>query len=211
MLRTGAGTVILHLGMSGSLRVVPAKTPPTKWDHVDIELDNHQCLRYRDPRRFGTILWTDGNPAEHPLLKGLGPEPFDEAFSGGYLFQKSRRRRVAIRDLLLNGRIVAGVGNIYANEALFSAGIRPQRQAGRLTRADCDRLVSTVRETLTRAIRAGGTTLRDFRNADGLPGYFQQTLDVYGREGQGCRRCGTALKAIRLGQRSAVYCARCQT
>jgi len=211
LLRTTSGTVILHLGMSGSLRLVSTGSPPTKWDHVDVELGNGQSLRFRDPRRFGALLWTDTDPGTHPLLRHLGPEPFDPVFDGRYLYQKTRDRKVASRDLLLNGRIVAGVGNIYANEALFAAGIRPQRPAGRLSQSDCDRLVSTIRETLTRAIQAGGTTLRDFHNADGLPGYFQQKLSVYGRGNEPCGKCGSRLKPIQLGQRSAVYCPKCQT
>jgi len=210
LLRTRVGTVILHLGMSGSLRVVPCDTPPAKWDHVDIALANGRCLRLRDPRRFGALLWTTADPDAHRLLRSLGPEPLGDAFHGDTLFEATRGRKLAIRDLLLNARVVAGVGNIYANEALFQAGIRPQRPAGRLTRVDCARLAATIRATLERAIQAGGTTLRDFQNADGLPGYFQQTLSVYGREGQACPRCQTPIKRLLLGQRSAFYCPKCQ-
>jgi len=210
LLRTAAGTAILHLGMSGSLRVVPCRTPPAKWDHVDLALDNGQCLRLRDPRRFGSLLWTTRDPMQHPLLRALGPEPLGEAFTADLLYTRSRRRKVAIRDFLLNSNIVAGVGNIYANEALFRAGIRPGRAAGRLKRDECERLVPAIRATLEQAIRAGGTTLRDFQNADGLPGYFQQTLNVYGRTGEPCHRCGTPIRLLRLGQRSAFYCPHCQ-
>ena len=210
LLRTDAGTVILHLGMSGSLRVVPCDTSPLKWDHVDIALANGQCLRLRDPRRFGAVLWTTNAPEAHELLRDLGPEPFAREFSGDYLYQASRRRKVAARDFLLMSRVVAGVGNIYANEALFLAGIRPQRPAGRLTRKECGRLVQKIRSTLERAIRAGGTTLRDFQNADGLPGYFQQKLQVYGRKGEPCRRCHSTIRLLKLGQRSAYYCPACQ-
>jgi formamidopyrimidine-DNA glycosylase len=211
LLRTDAGTAILHLGMSGSVRIVPCATPPAAHDHLDIVFDDGRCLRLRDPRRFGTLLWTTRDPLAHKLLRDLGPEPLDEGFDGNYLYRVTRGRRLAARDLLLNSRVVAGVGNIYANEALFSAGIRPTRAAGRLRHAECARLVTAVRDTLSKAIRAGGTTLRDFMNADGLPGYFQQTLKVYGRAGEPCPRCGTRVRLKRLGQRSAYYCPRCQT
>lgn len=210
LLTADAGSAILHLGMSGSVRIVPSDTPPSKHDHVDIVLGNGRCLRLRDPRRFGTLLWTRGYPLRHRLLRHLGPEPLGTNFSGDYLFRASRHRRVALRDLLLNSRVVAGVGNIYANEALFAAGLRPQRPAGRTTHAQCAAIVAAVRRTLRRAIRAGGTTLRDFQNADGLPGYFQQTLRVYGRKGEPCPRCGARIKGLRLGQRSAFYCPDCQ-
>jgi formamidopyrimidine-DNA glycosylase len=210
LLRTRVGTAILHLGMSGSLRVVPGNTPPGPHDHLDIVLADGRCLRLRDPRRFGAVLWTSGDPAQHKLLRGIGPEPLAAAFTADYLHATSRGRKVAIRDFLLNGKIVAGVGNIYANEALFRAGIRPTRLAARLRPADSERLVAAIRTTLEKAIRAGGTTLRDFMNADGLPGYFQQTLNVYGRTGESCPRCGTAVRSKRIGQRSAFYCPRCQ-
>lgn len=210
LVATEAGTLILHLGMSGSLRVVPAAEPPGKFDHVDIVLDDGQCLRLRDPRRFGAVLWTRAPPLAHKLLAHLGPEPFDPAFSGAYLHRTTRHRARAMRDLLLDSRIVAGVGNIYANEALHAAGIRPTRAGGRLSRAECDRLARAIRATLTRAIRAGGTTLRDFRASDGNPGYFQLSLKVYGREGRPCARCGAPIRLRRLGSRSAFYCPKCQ-
>ena len=206
---TDAGCVILHLGMSGSLRVASTGEPPGKFDHVDIVFDSGDCLRLRDPRRFGAVLWTH-DAATHPLLRHLGPEPLGPDFSGDYLFARTRKRKRAMRDFLLNGRQVAGIGNIYANEALFAAGIRPTRAAGRLTRAECDRLVQAIRTTLKRAIRAGGTTLRDFRGASDRPGYFQQRLKVYGRAGEACARCGAPIRARRLGQRTAFYCPRCQ-
>jgi formamidopyrimidine-DNA glycosylase len=210
LLRTDAGTAILHLGMSGSLRVVPCSTPPGKWDHIDIALATGNCLRLRDPRRFGALLWTAADPGRHKLLRDLGPEPFSDEFDAAYLYRVTRGRRAAIRDLLLNTRIVAGIGNIYANEALFTAGLRPQRAAGRIPRTQCAALVAAIRATLKRAIRAGGTTLRDFQNADGRPGYFQQTLNVYGRAGEPCRCCRTPIRSLKLGQRSAYYCPRCQ-
>jgi formamidopyrimidine-DNA glycosylase len=211
LIKTDAGTLLLHLGMSGSLRVLPCHTPPQKADHVDIALANGQCLRLRDPRRFGSLLWTTTDPARHKLLKDLGPEPLGPEFNGDYLFEASRGRKLAVRDFLMNTRVLAGVGNIYANECLFLAGIRPQRAAGRITRARYQRLAETIRQTLEKAIRAGGTTLRDFQNVDGLPGYFQQTLNVYGRENQPCRVCGKPLHTLKLGQRSAFYCPQCQS
>lgn len=211
LLDTGDGTLIVHLGMSGSLRVVPATTPPQKHDHVDVLLETGLALRLRDPRRFGAVLWTRDDPARHPLLRELGPEPLEKDFSTAHLFDATRARRRAIRDFLLDSKQVAGVGNIYANEALFLAGIRPQRKAGRLTRTECGALVRAVRTILRRAIRAGGTTLRDFQNADGAPGYFQLHLRVYGRTGEACDRCGGSIRGLRLGQRSAFYCPGCQT
>jgi formamidopyrimidine-DNA glycosylase len=205
------GTLLLHLGMSGSVRMVACRTPPQKFDHVDIALANGQCLRLRDPRRFGSLLWTRGDPLRHKLLKNLGPEPLGPDFSGAYLYQAARGRKLAVRDFLMNTRVLAGVGNIYANEALFLAGIRPNRAAGKVSRERYERLALAIRETLEKAIRAGGTTLRDFQNADGLPGYFQQTLNVYGRKGEPCRVCHKPIRARKLGQRSAFFCPNCQT
>jgi formamidopyrimidine-DNA glycosylase len=210
LLGTDQGTAILHLGMSGSLRIVPAGLPPAPHDHVDIVLTNGQCLRLRDPRRFGALLWTRDDPTKHKLLRDLGPEPLGRDCTGDYLYRASRHRRLALRDFLMNTRVVAGIGNIYANEVAFRAGLRPRRRAGRLTRRDCDRLVIALRKTLEQAIAAGGTTLRDFQNAEGLPGYFQLKLYVYGRAGQPCRRCHTAIRALRMGQRSAFFCPKCQ-
>ena len=211
LIGTEAGTALLHLGMSGSLRVVPGSTAPTTSDHVDIVLANGQCLRLRDPRRFGSLLWTTGDPAQHKLLKKLGPEPLGLDFDGDYLHTASCHRKIAVRDFLMNSQVLAGIGNIYANECLFLAGIRPQRAAGKVTRERYQRLALAIRETLEKAIRAGGTTLRDFQNADGLPGYFQQTLNVYGRRGEICRHCGTPVRTLKLGQRSAFFCPSCQT
>src|SRR5690606_12648993 len=209
LLAAQTGTVILHLGMSGRLRMAAADDPPQKHDHVDIVFDNGTALRLRDPRRFGAVLWTTRPPAEHPLLAALGPEPLEAAFSGEYLYRVTRGRRRAIRDLLLDARVVAGVGNIYANEALFGAGIRPTRPAGRLSRAEAARLVRAVRATLNRALRAGGTTFRDFA-ANGEPGWFQLALKVYDRARLPCRTCRTPIRLQRLGNRSAWYCAACQ-
>ncbi len=211
LLATDNGTAILHLGMSGSLRIVPCTQAAENHDHVDIALDNGDCLRLRDPRRFGALLWTRDDPQKHKLLRDLGPEPLSPDFSGDYLFEKSRGRKRAIRDFLLDGQIVSGIGNIYANEALFAAGLRPMRAAGRINRARYGRLAEAIRKTLGRALKAGGTTLRDFRNGHGEPGYFQLSLNVYGREGEPCRACRTPIKARRLGQRSAFFCPKCQS
>ena len=210
LIGTDAGTALLHLGMSGSLRIVSGSTEPTKFDHVDIVLINGQCLRLRDPRRFGSLLWTTGDPARHKLLKNLGPEPLGLDFNGDYLYTASRQRKIAVRDFLMNSQVLAGIGNIYANECLFLAAIRPQRAAGKVTRERYQRLAVAIRETLEKAIRAGGTTLRDFQNADGLPGYFQQTLNVYGRKGELCLHCDTPVRGVKLGQRSAFFCPQCQ-
>lgn len=204
------GTLIWHLGMSGSLRVLTDATQRETHDHVDLVLDSGAMLRFNDPRRFGSLHYTTGDPQAHPLLAALAPEPFDPAFNGDYLFRITRRRRVAIKQLLMNSRLVVGVGNIYASEALYRAGIRPGRAASRLTRAEAGRLVRAVRTVLERAIRAGGTTLRDYVGADGEPGYFRQRLNVYERADQPCRRCRTPIRAISQGQRSSYYCPSCQ-
>ncbi|MDX1489580.1 MAG: bifunctional DNA-formamidopyrimidine glycosylase/DNA-(apurinic or apyrimidinic site) lyase, partial [Acidiferrobacterales bacterium] len=194
LLGTNAGTVIMHLGMSGSLRVVPHSTAPGKYDHVDLVLTNGDCLRLRDPRRFGAVLWTQADPARHRLLADLGPDPLSADFSGDYLYRRSRGRRRAIRDFLLDGRQVAGIGNIYANESLFTAGIDPRRAAGRISRLRYQRLARAIRATLRRGIAKGGTPLRDFRDSHGRPGFFQLALKAYGREGAPCRRCGAAVR-----------------
>jgi formamidopyrimidine-DNA glycosylase len=206
----GKGWLIVHLGMSGSLRIVSADAPPGKHDHLDLVLGNGKALRLTDPRRFGAVLWQKGEPARHKLLRDLGPEPFTAEFNAQRMYEWTRKRSAAIRNLLLDSRLVCGVGNIYANEALFRAGIHPARAGGRIGRARYARLVDSVRETLSDAIRAGGSTLRDFVHADGSPGYFQQHYFVYDRAGEPCRRCATPIKALRLGQRSAFYCPRCQ-
>jgi len=204
-----SGTLLLHLGMSGNLRVVPADTPRVKHDHFDLVLDSGRALRFNDPRRFGSLLYA-ANPDTHPLLAALGPEPLAEEFDADYLYRSTRRRRVAIKQLLMNSRIVVGVGNIYASEALFRARIRPQRRASSLSLAEAGRLVRAVRAVLRQAIRSGGTTLRDYLGADGAPGYFRQRLYVYERRGQPCRRCRTPIRALTQGQRSTYYCASCQ-
>ncbi len=210
LLRTQAGTLIMHLGMSGSLHVVPTATRVQKHDHLDIVLDDQTCLRLRDPRRFGAALWTIHEPLLHPLLSKLGPEPLDEHFHAAYLYRRAQGRRAAIKQFIMDSHVVVGVGNIYANEALFGAGIRPGRAAGSLSRARCERLVQAIRQVLQQALAHGGTTLRDFRNSDGTPGYFQQQLSVYGRAGLPCPVCGRSVQLVRQGQRATYYCARCQ-
>lgn len=210
LLETNAGTAMLHLGMSGSLRIIDAEEPAGKHDHVDIQFDSGKALRFRDPRRFGSLLWTD-KPQEHNLLRYLGPEPLSQDFDGDYLWQKARGRRISIKPFIMNSAVVVGVGNIYASESLFLAGINPKRAAGRIARHRYDRLAETIKDVLARAIKAGGTTLRDFYGGDGEPGYFKQELEVYGREGEHCRTCNTIIRAIVQGQRSTYYCKTCQT
>ena len=206
MLETEAGTLILHLGMSGSLRVLPASTPRIAHDHVDIELDSGQTLRFNDPRRFGSLLFTADDPAQHPLLKSLAPEPLEDEFDGDYLWKITRRRAVAIKQFIMNSRLVVGVGNIYASEALFRARIRPRRQARRLNRAECAQLARAIKATLAMAVKVGGTTLRDYVGADGNPGYFRQKLYVYERAGKPCRVCRKPIRQFTQGQRSTYWC-----
>ncbi len=210
LLTTKAGTAIVHLGMSGSLRVVNKKSMPELHDHVDIVLSSAKALRLRDPRRFGALLWVKGDPMQHALLKGIGPEPLDDVFDAEYLYRKSRGRRVSVKQFIMNSHIVAGVGNIYASEALFLAGINPVRQAGRVSRARYVKLVGAIKHVLTKAIKFGGTTLRDFTHEDGKPGYFANELNVYGRQAEPCPQCGTAIKLRVQGQRATYYCALCQ-
>ena len=210
LIRAGGGTLLWHLGMSGSLRVLADPPPPGPHDHVDLALAGGAALRFRDPRRFGSLHWTAGDPLRHRLLAGLGPEPLGANFGGDWLHARSRGRRAAVKTFLMDARVVAGVGNIYASEALFEAGIAPSRPAGRVSRARYDRLAAAVREVLARSIAAGGTTLRDFTEADGRPGYFARELRVYGRAGAPCVRCGEPVRARTLGQRSSFYCPKCQ-
>lgn len=206
----GAGLLILHLGMSGSLRFVPAGTAPEKHDHVDL-IFGDTVLRYRDPRRFGAILWHPGPVETHPLLKDLGPEPLSPAFDGEHFFRATRGKTQATKLALMDNHVVVGVGNIYANESLFEAGLLPTRPAGQLDRTDCARLAECVKAVLARAIEAGGSTLRDFVDAVGKPGYFQQSYFVYGRDGLPCHACGTAIERRVLGQRATFYCPHCQS
>ncbi len=210
LFRFSDGTVLWHLGMSGNLRIVTPDQKPGKHDHVDWRFDNQHILRFNDPRRFGAVLWASGDPLEHKLLRHLGPEPLTDGFDGPYLYRKSRNRVQSVKTWLMDARIVVGVGNIYANEALFLSGLLPTRPAGKLSRAHCQTLADTIKTVLTQAIASGGTTLRDFVGGDGKPGYFAQQLNVYGRGGMPCPGCTRHLLEIRLGQRSTVYCSRCQ-
>ncbi|PVZ15505.1 MULTISPECIES: bifunctional DNA-formamidopyrimidine glycosylase/DNA-(apurinic or apyrimidinic site) lyase [unclassified Pseudomonas] len=209
LINAEAGTLICHLGMSGNLRLVPVDQPPLKHEHVDIELESGVALRYTDPRRFGAMLWST-NPHAHELLKRLGPEPLTDLFDGERLFQLSRGRMMAIKPFIMDNAVVVGVGNIYATEALFAAGIDPRREAGGVSRARYLRLAQEIKRILANAIERGGTTLRDFIGGDGQPGYFQQELFAYGRGGEPCKVCGRALREVRLGQRASVFCGTCQ-
>lgn len=210
LIGTVAGTAILHLGMSGHVTIVKKDTPAGVHDHVDIELDSGNMLRLRDPRRFGSLLWSK-QPLQHKLLKDLGPEPLGDAFSGRYLFERSRGRKLAVKQFIMNAGVVVGVGNIYASESLFLAGIHPLRQAGRVSLQRYELLADAIRGVLERAIAAGGTTLRDFYGGDGESGYFQQQLDVYGRTDEACTRCGAPIRSKVVGQRNTFYCLNCQT
>jgi formamidopyrimidine-DNA glycosylase len=210
LFRMGANTLLMHFGMTGSLRVYRSPPPRRLHDHVDLVLDDGTTLRYHDPRRFGAMLWLRGSGATHPLLRDLGPEPFDPAFDGRYLWQATRGRRAAIKLLLMDNRLVVGVGNIYANESLFRAGIRPSVPAGRLSLARAARLVAEVRNVLTEAIAKGGSTLRDYVDSRGEPGYFQLEYFVYDRAGAPCRICGRPIRSTRHGQRASYYCPGCQ-
>ncbi|MDH5572299.1 MAG: bifunctional DNA-formamidopyrimidine glycosylase/DNA-(apurinic or apyrimidinic site) lyase [Gammaproteobacteria bacterium] len=210
LLNTEAGSLIIHLGMSGSLRILPASTAPQKHDHFDLITTQGQCLRLHDPRRFGAVLWTRKSPFEHKLLKDLGPEPLTDEFNSPYVFNRSRGRKQNIKVFIMDSKIVTGVGNIYASEALFIAGIHPARAAGRIALARYETLVQSVKEVLLAAIQQGGTTLRDFTQSDGKPGYFKQQLNVYGRAGESCHRCGSEIKHRVLAQRATYFCPQCQ-
>jgi formamidopyrimidine-DNA glycosylase len=228
----GNGTLILHLGMSGSLRILPAGTPPMLHDHFDLVLSNGKLMRLRDPRRFGAVLWHTGDATTHTLLARLGPEPLEEIcqpnsraalapavreqldvqprFNALYLYQATRGRNISIKQFIMDNHVVVGVGNIYANESLFRSGIKPQLSAGKLSLPRCTQLVAEIRATLSEAITQGGSSLRDFVNTSGQPGYFQQSYWVYGRTGEPCRKCGAKIKQIKQGQRSSFYCVSCQ-
>lgn len=210
LLETAKGTALIHLGMSGSLRVVDAGSEHEKHDHIDIVFNNKKAIRLRDPRRFGSVLWTHKNPLKHKLIRSLGPEPLGDDFNVDYLYQQSRGRTVSIKQFIMNGQIVVGVGNIYACESLFKAGISPKRLAGKVSKARYKKLVEVIKEVLAQAIEQGGTTLRDFVQAEGNPGYFQQELNVYGRAGELCLVCDSAVKQMTQGQRSTFYCGKCQ-
>lgn len=210
LLTMDGGTLLIHLGMSGHLHLSAPGSPAGKHDHFELALDNGNLLRLNDPRKFGTVLWLEGDPGSHPLLAGLGPEPFEDGFSAEYLYAISQKRSVAVKLLLMNSRLVVGVGNIYANEALFQAGIAPERPAGSLTPVECGRLVVAVKKVLAEAIHRGGTSLRDYVDVDGNPGYFGLNQMVYGRAGAGCLVCGTPLLQSRLGGRATCWCPHCQ-
>ena len=206
----GDRTLLVHLGMSGNLRVLPSDTPRRKHDHFDLELDSGATLRFNDPRRFGSLHLIDGDPQEHPLLRTLGPEPLEPAFDAEHLWRRTRRRRVAVKQLIMNAQVVVGVGNIYASETLFRARIRPGRAAGSLKRGEVAALVAAIKEILAMAVNVGGTTLRDYVGADGTPGYFRQKLFVYERAGEPCRVCQVPVRQRVQGQRSTYWCSRCQ-
>lgn len=210
LLSTDNGTLIIHLGMSGCLRILPADTPAMKHDHVDLLLDSNSILRLTDPRRFGAMLWTNEDVSEHPLIQHLGPEPLSPAFTGEYLYLQSRNRTQAIKTFIMDNRRVVGIGNIYANEVLFRAGIRPDRSCGHISLARYLQLEQVIRTVLSRAIEQGGTTLRDFVGSNGKPGYFRIELAMYGRHGEPCTVCGTTIRKMRQGNRTSCFCPRCQ-
>lgn len=209
LIDSARGSAIVHLGMSGGLRVLDAGAPLRVHDHWDLELDDGRVLRYHDPRRFGCLLWQTAGEI-HPLLAGLGPEPLEDGFDGAWLHARAQGRSVAVKHFLMDQAIVVGVGNIYAAEALFRAGVDPRRAAGRVSRLRYEALASAVRTILAHAIERGGTTLRDFLRPDGEPGYFEQELYVYGRGGEPCKACGAPLRAAVIGQRASFWCPECQ-
>ena len=210
LIKLDTGTIIIHLGMSGSLRICPVSTPPEKHDHIDFIINDEQTLRLRDPRRFGAVLWTSRDPARHKLISPLGPEPMQEGFDGQYLFEHTRKRSASIKSIIMNSHIVVGVGNIYACESLFKASINPRRKAGSLSLLRCEKLASAIKQVLSASIQQGGTTLRDFVREDGQPGYFALRLNVYGRAGEPCPQCGKPIRQITQQQRSTFYCTQCQ-
>lgn len=208
LIDTDLGSAIVHLGMSGSLRVLDAEISPNKHDHVDLKIENGKVLRYNDPRRFGAWLWTENG--EHAVLSNMGPEPLTEDFDADYMMEKSRNKRVAVKQFIMDNKVVVGVGNIYASESLFSAKIHPAKAAGKLTLSDWKILVEEIKQVLTTAIRQGGTTLKDFSQADGKPGYFAQELQVYGKTGEPCSHCGNLIEELKIGQRNTFFCSHCQ-
>ena len=210
LIETEAGTLILHLGMSGSLRIIPKNETVEKHDHFELQFKDGICFRLRDPRRFGAVLWTKDDPLKHKLLINLGPEPLDKEFNAEHLFQKSRKRKTTIKQFIMDSKIVVGVGNIYASESLFLAGINPKRLAGKITKKNAQDLTAAIKKILKQAIKQGGTTLKDFTSSTGKPGYFQQQLKVYNRADQPCVICKKPIKQIILGQRSTFFCSMCQ-
>ncbi len=211
LLNFSHGTLMIHLGMSGRLRAMPADTLVEKHDHVDLVLDSGKALRFHDPRRFGSVLWTKGGIQNSTLLKRLGPEPFDDALTGDVLHRLSRGRRTSIKQFIMDAKVLVGVGNIYASESLFRAGIRPGRAAGRVSLSQFQRLLDAIRKVLSEAIDAGGTTLRDYVQVSGESGHFEQSLDVYERAGAACVNCGSPIRRKVIGQRASYYCAQCQS
>ena len=203
------GFVLIHLGMSGCLRIFDNNSAPEKHDHIDVCFDDNSILRYTDPRRFGSFLWTE-DPESHVLINKLGPEPLGNEFSGTHLFKKSRKKKMPVKNLIMDSQVVVGVGNIYASEALFLAGIRPKKNAGKVSYDQYESLASEIRNLLNKSIEKGGTTLRDFVGGDNKPGYFKQQLNVYGRSGEECKVCRSILKNLKIGQRGSVYCPKCQ-
>jgi formamidopyrimidine-DNA glycosylase len=210
LLQLDDGNIIIHLGMSGSLRICNSKTPPEKHDHIDIIINGDKALRLRDPRKFGCVLWAPDNINEHKLIGSLGPEPLGDEFDTDYLYRKTSNRSCSIKALIMNSHIVVGVGNIYASEALFRSGINPKRKAGNISKRRIDKLVDAIKLTLELAIEEGGTTLRDFTGSSGQPGYFAQKLLVYGRDGEPCTTCGEPIKQFVQQSRSTFYCPKCQ-
>jgi formamidopyrimidine-DNA glycosylase len=210
LMQTERGHMIWHLGMSGSMRILPSELPQNAHEHVIVTLDDGNSLRFRDPRRFGALLLTHQDPLQHELLSRLGPEPLDDAFSAEYLYQQCLNRKTAIKNLIMDSHVVVGVGNIYACESLFLSAINPKTPAQRISRLRIQRLVQAIKTILAQAIQQGGTTLQDFTQADGKPGYFSQSLNVYGREQLPCPSCMRPIKRITQGQRSSFYCAHCQ-
>ncbi len=209
-LKLDNGSIIIHLGMSGSLRICTSKTAPEKHDHIDIAVSNKKILRLRDPRKFGCVLWTADDIDQHKLIKSLGPEPLDDAFTAEYLHSKAKKRSCSIKSFIMNSHIVVGVGNIYASESLFKAGINPKLKAGNISLFRLEKLVAAIKLTLRESIEQGGTTLKDFTSEDGQPGYFAQKLQVYGRAGEPCLLCGQPIKQITQQARSTYYCPKCQ-
>lgn len=210
LLEFKTGHLLMHLGMSGSLQIVDQTTEPRKHDHFDLIFNNGKCLRLHDPRRFGSVLWTTEPPFEHKLLKDLGPEPLDTGFNAKYLWQAARKRKVSIKQFIMDSHNVVGVGNIYASESLFRSGIHPRRAAGKVSLENITLLVRAIKTVIKAAIKQGGTTLRDFTGGDGKPGYFQQRLNVYGRKGEPCRKCAKPISHCVMGQRATYYCTACQ-
>jgi formamidopyrimidine-DNA glycosylase len=210
LIRFHPGCLLIHLGMSGSLRILDSQSVAGKHDHFDLLLSNGKALRLRDPRRFGAVLWTAPSPETHPLIASLGPEPLGADFDAAYLHAQGTRRRIAIKSLIMDSKILVGVGNIYASESLFRAGIHPLRASNRISAQRYANLVEAIQAVLTEAIAVGGTTLRDFQREDGSPGYFAQELQVYGRSGEACPVCGEPISSRTIGQRSSFFCSRCQ-